>query len=78
MPEEVITPPQEIPPKPSGRLTNKTPLLVLFLLLITGVLVYIALAPQRDSQNPNNIGVEDEKAQTRLFFADAPALSNAV
>lgn len=78
MPEEVITPPQEAPPKPSGRFTNKTPLLVLFLLLITGILVYIALAPQRDSQSPSNIGVEDEKAQTRLFFADAPALSNAV
>lgn len=79
MPEQNATLPNENPvttPKEENKFfKNKTPLLVLFLLLITGILVYMALSPQKSS-GPSVQNVSPQaQANTTLSMSAKPYLS---
>jgi len=80
MPEQnPTTNPQEQTPStpPTGKklFQNKTPLLVLFLLLITGILVYMALSPKRGPETETQNISPAAQANTKLSVASAPYLS---
>lgn len=67
----------EVPPTPQkdSFLKNKTPILVLFLLLITGILVYMALSPKRGPGTETQNISPAAQANTKLSVASAPYLS---
>lgn len=76
MPEEKPVQEEVVKVEEKKKAGNKTPILVLGLLLITGILVYLALSPQRSKNgNPASNLPPQAQAQTKLNFSSAPILT---